>query len=150
MKNKMELVNKKVPLINDWSPKSVFLTDALGALFTTTMLGVILVQFRSYLGISSTLLYMLAMFVFALFLYSSSIYFIKPSKWVAYLKIIAILNWSYCIITLFTIFQIENSITLFGKVYFIGEALLIALIALLEWLYSKSKEENNFEIRINQ
>ena len=145
MRTKMKLANKKIQLINDWSPKRVFLTDALGALFTTTMLGVVLDQFRSYLGISSNILYMLAMFVFALFLYSSSIYFIKPNKWVVYLKVIAILNWSYCIITLFTIFQIENNVTLFGKVYFIGEALLIALIALLEWSYSKSHTGESFE-----
>jgi len=119
--------------------------DAIGALFTTLMLGVILVQFENYLGVGTAILFTLSTYAFALFIYSICIYFIKPKKWTVFLKIIAVLNLSYCIITLFTIYQLQHQITLLGKLYFIGEVPLIALIAILEWSYSNLYRTKPFE-----
>ncbi len=119
--------------------------DACGALFTSIMLGVILVQLESYIGIGNKVLYMLTVYVFGLFIYSTSIYFIEPKNWVLFLKIIALLNFSYCIITLFTVFQLQNQMTIIGKVYFMVEALLIAGIAILEWTYLRFNKTRSFK-----
>ena len=131
--------------MKDWSPRRVFLADAIGALFTSMMLGVVLVQFESYIGIGTSTLFTLSTFVFALFIYSICIYFIKPQKWTVFLKIISALNLSYCVVTLFIVYQLQYRLTLFGNIYFIVEVSLIAIIVYLEWSYSNFYKMKAFE-----
>jgi hypothetical protein len=119
-----------------WSPRRVFLTDALGALLTTALLAGVLVPLRAYLGLDAATLYGLAALVSLLFVYSLTIFWVRPRRWVPFLRGIALANASYCFITLSILALRHAAITPLGYVYFIGEALLIAAIAWTEWTYA--------------
>ncbi len=128
--------NSLLKAISSWSPRRVFLTDALGALLTTAILAGGLMPLRTYLGLDAATLYGLAALVSLLFVYSLTIFWIRPRRWVPFLRIIALANASYCLITLSILGLRHAEITALGYAYFIGEALLIATIAWTEWRYA--------------
>lgn len=144
MSTKKTRSSARLPLLHRWSPRQVFLADAFGALLTATILGLALPLLTSHLGMPKTYLYILAAIVLGFFLYSLSIYWIRPKRWVTYLRLIAVANASYCILTLSLLYQLREAVTLLGTVYFIGEALLIFAIALLEWSYANGYDDRGF------
>ena len=125
-------------VISQWSPRQVFLADAFGALLTTLTLSLILVQVKSHLGIDATTLYTLASFAAILFLYSSTVFVVKPLNWLPFLRIIALANMVYCPITFALLWEIHEELTTLAYVYFVGEAMLIMSIALAEWEYANN------------
>ncbi len=70
-----------------------------------------------------------------LFLYSISIILIKPSNWKIFLKILAVSNILYCLLTIFQIFQNKSSLTLFGYLYFVVEVIVILILSYSELKY---------------
>lgn len=127
-----------------WTPRRLFLVDALGALLTTSILGFILPHFAQSWGIPRRDLYFLAGGVLLLFFYSISIFLIQPRYWLMYLRIIAGANFSYCLLTLALLWHWRQSAQALAYAYFIGEALVIFGIALLEWRYGQKKGHKNF------
>jgi hypothetical protein len=150
MKTTKQRSQNNIHFMKKWSPKTIFLVDACGAIFTAFTLGVLFIQFETFIGIGNKVLYLLSMYALILFFLSMSTYIIQPKKWVIFLKIIAALNFIYCIITLITVVELQAQITSLGKAYFIIEALLIATIAALEWSYLTLNKTRGFNSKTNQ
>lgn len=114
------------------NPKKTFLIDALGALLSAFLLGVVLVSFEEFFGMPKQVLYYLA-FTSSLFaVYSFLCYLKTPENWPNYLRAIAILNIFYCFVTAGLIVQFFQQLTIFGIIYFACEILLILNLVSIE------------------
>ncbi len=114
-------------------PRNIFLIDALGAFVSFIMLGFVLPNFDSLLGIPVQVLFILSFLAFLLSIYSSLCYFYFPDKWKPYLKAIAIANGSYCIFTFLILTYYFDNITIWCWFYFIIEILIIFYLVRIEW-----------------
>lgn len=144
MNNNKQKKQSFFTFIYKWPPSKVFLTDALGALLTSSILGIGLVQLKEYFLLSKSTFYILAAYVFVLFIYSFSIYLIKPEKWVPFLRIISFANAAYCLFTFTIIFYLSQTVSTLAIVYFVGEAGLILTIAYVEWTYANKNSARLF------
>ncbi|TGN19162.1 hypothetical protein [Leptospira idonii] len=113
-------------------PKYIFLLDGLGALFSAFMLGIVLAQWETFFGIPRNFLFMLAWIAIALSCYSLSIYFINPIRRKIFLGMIATANFLYCLLTIYLIFHLFGTITIWGISYFIIEKIVVISLAAFE------------------
>ncbi|WP_299121459.1 hypothetical protein [uncultured Tenacibaculum sp.] len=115
------------------NPKKLFLIDGFGAILSTFMLGVILVQFEALFGIPSSALYILAIIPLFFILYDIYSFKQKYSKTGVLLKGIAILNLLYCCISFgFAVYHF-HLITYIGWLYILIEITIILLLAFIEF-----------------
>lgn len=105
--------------------KQLFLIDGIGAVISAFFLGVILVQLEALIGMPENVLYPLAALAVIFACYSLSCYFISPTKWRLYLKIIATVNTLYSFLTLGLVLYHYTNLTILGLAYFIAEILIL-------------------------
>jgi len=115
------------------NPRQLFIIDGLGALTSALLLGIVLVRFEDFFGIPSSVLYTLAFIPILFAIYDLYCYRNKNRQIAFYLKGIAILNLSYCCLSLFLSFQHKESITVWGWLYIIGEVIVIAILSWVEY-----------------
>lgn len=123
------------------SPRNLLCLDAVGALVTCLLIGVVLASNRVATGLPTEILWLLAALAGILFVTSltSSLFAARPAKM---LKYIAIANLSYCVLTL-TICVIKlRQLTIWGLIYFSLEAAVIILLASWEWRVAKRNMAN--------
>lgn len=124
-------------------PKKLFLIDGLGAILSAFLLGFVLVKLESVFGIPSTTLYFLAaipVFFACYDLYCSR----KNNDNLGQLLIgIAIMNLTYCCISIGFAFYHFGTITVFGWSYITMEILIIVTLAIVELKVAKRLIENN-------
>lgn len=113
------------------NPIRIFLIDAFGALLTASLLGLVLPFFTALIGIPQSTLYKLAGIACLFVIYSFTVFFVAKTKWRSLLKIIAILNLLYCVVTLYLTFT-SGEITIYGKTYFIIEIIIVAALSIFE------------------
>ena len=118
--------------INKLSIKKIFLIDSIGALFSTFMHGFILAYFEEYIGVPKDILYKLAIVAFVFFVYSFTSFIRGKQQKPLFLKTIAILNISFCIITFYLLFHYSDTMSFLGYWYFISEIILVVLLAKVE------------------
>lgn len=118
-------------------PRTFFLIDGLGALLSAFSLGVVLVQLEHLFGMPAAVLYCLALAAGAFMVYSLSCYVFFPKNWRSFLRLIALVNLSYCALTLSLLFYHQPQLTAWGNAYFILEIILVATLALLELQVAK-------------
>ncbi len=109
----------------------IFLVDALGACVSIVCLFFLYAN-EAMFGMPHYVLCNFILIAACLATYSFSCYFFKPKNWGLYLFIIAILNISYCLFTIYHLVQNAPSITVYGFVYFVGEVIIISLLAFFE------------------
>ena len=109
----------------------IFLLDAVGAAVSLVLL-FLLYTFDEYFGMPKSVLQSFIAVAAVFMIYSASVYILKPTSWKFYLKIIAMLNIGYCLLTAYRVYQHSNSITTLGCLYFIGEIAVILLLAFFE------------------
>ncbi|MCI4670620.1 MAG: hypothetical protein MRZ79_20970 [Bacteroidia bacterium] len=126
--------------ILDAKPKTLFLIDALGALLSAVLLGVVLVEFQSYIGMPKEILYRLAFLAGIFAAYSFFCYARIKARWPIFLRIIAITNILYSILTMGLVFYLHNDMTLLGYLYFILEVIIVVTLALAELYKANSKQ----------
>jgi hypothetical protein len=114
------------------NPKKLFLIDALGALLSAFLLSVILVKFRSLIGVSSSVLYILALFPIVFATYDVLCYLKVKNNICLFLKIIAYSNILYCFISIGIALYHYIQITYLGWGYFLFEILIILMLATIE------------------
>lgn len=115
------------------SPKKLFLIDALGALLSAFLLGVVLVQFESIVGMPRETLFLLAALPCLFAAYDFACYFgLKENKHL-FLKIIAIANSVYCIISVGFTFHHYQQLTQLGLLYFVSEILIVMALVSIEF-----------------
>ncbi|MEO9485114.1 MAG: hypothetical protein ABJG47_16760 [Ekhidna sp.] len=110
--------------------------DGLGALVSTVFLGVILVRLKDIIGMPPAILYLLACLALLFAAYSLTCYYLKSSD-KKYLRIIAVINTCYCLLTLGLIISFFESLTFLGLSYFVIEMIIILTLVRLEWNHSK-------------
>lgn len=112
-------------------PVKTFLADGIGA-FLSTLLLLLLIRFESFFGMPSNLLYKLIPVTMGFVVYSFSIYSINPVKWRSYLRIIAVANILYTILTMALLYHSFEKLLFPGIIYFVLEVIVILFIAINE------------------
>lgn len=118
------------------TPKKLFLIDAIGAIVSAIFLGVILVRLQEYIGMPKRVLFLLAFLPVLFFVYSISCYIFIQSNWKPYLRIIAVINLLYCILSIVMILLHTSSLTVLGYVYFVVEIIIVVALAAIEYRVS--------------
>lgn len=117
------------------SKTNAFLIDGVGALASGISLYFIIGSFVSVFGMPTSVIQNLAILPFLYCVYSLSCHNLKPQSGI-YLKIIAILNLIYCMISISLMIRYANEIKPLGYVYFIVEKLIVIPLAIWEWKVS--------------
>ena len=120
-------------------PKQLFLIDGIGALISAFFLGVVLVAFEPVFGMPKNVLYSLASIPCVFAVYSFGCYFLLQRRRKLFLRGIAIANLMYCLVTLWLLYLHNESLTAFGKGYFILELLILGILI---WFELKSAANN--------
>lgn len=113
-------------------PEKLFLLDGLGAALTTCSLFFVVRNYNDYFGMPANTLTYLSAAGLVYCAYSMSCYFLLKGNWTSYLRIIAIGNFLYCILTMTFLYVYYNNLTRIGLTYFLGEMLIIVVLAYLE------------------
>ena len=114
-------------------PKKLFLIDGLGALLSAFLLGFVLVKLERVFGIPSKTLYFLASMPVFFAIYD--LYCIRKNNngLGNFMKGIAIINLTYCCISILFAFYHLGTITIFGWSYLIIEILIIIILTIIEY-----------------
>lgn len=123
------------------NPKLMFLIDGFGALLSVFLLGFVLVQLESLIGMPSQTLYVLASIALFFVIFSFFCAFRITKKWRSFLKAVAFFNLSYCLLTFSLLFFHQAQLTTLGIVYFILEIMLISSLAVFELKVAASEVE---------
>jgi hypothetical protein len=117
--------------LTKYNGSKIFVLDALGAFVSIILLSNLYV-FEEYFGMPKQIISIFIGIALVFFFYSVTIRFVNPLRWRTYLKIIAILNICYCVFTIYHVFLCFENLTLYGKLYFVGEVLVIILLSIYE------------------
>jgi len=134
--------SKAVFRVSYLSIKQLFLIDAIGALVSASMLGLVLPRLQEYIGLPVYILRFLAIPAFIFFLYSIGCYFISREKKGIFLQVIAMGNFFYALITLTLLLYHFDQIRWLGWFYFTGELLIVLGLSRLEWKTARRGEPN--------
>lgn len=118
-------------------PKQLFLFDGAGALLSAFLLGVVLVQLESFFGIPKNTLYFLALLPCFFALYDFYCFAKVKNNLGFFLKGIAYINLTYCIISMGLAFYHHQQITHLGWFYIIIEIIIVVIIAIIELQVAK-------------
>ena len=121
-----------MPLHHKLQPKTIFLIDGMGALASAVLLGLILTRLETFFGLPKNVLYVLAGIALLLAVYSLSNAFMQQINPSRRLKLIAVANLLYCLLTVVLLFIFYPQLTIFDVFYFMGELLIILSLASLE------------------
>lgn len=113
-------------------PKTLFLTDGLGALVTTFFLFVVLKIFHEYFGIPKTLLNYLSAIAACLCVYSTTCFFFLKTNWMPFIRLISFANLFYCILTIGLLIIYSPLITIIGITYFFIEIVIVFGLVYIE------------------
>jgi hypothetical protein len=113
-------------------PKKIFLIDGAGALLTALTLIFAPVLLPGIFGLpqANTLLLGSIAVCFAVYSLYNYVRF-NPTRWKLLLRIIALANLAYCLLSLVVLLYFYKQVTVIGWIYFIGEIAII--IALFLW-----------------
>ncbi len=114
------------------NPRKLFLIDGLGALLSAFLLGVVLVELEAVFGIPRPTLYVLALLPCFFAVYDFYCYRKKGADIGPFLKGIAIMNISYCLLSIGLAVYHYQRITYFGWAYILIEILIVMTLARLE------------------
>jgi peptidoglycan/LPS O-acetylase OafA/YrhL len=118
-----------------FSPPKLFLIDALGAVLTILLLSGVVAQWQNTFGMPPQILYGLSLIAcfYAIFSFSCYFNFKKIAQnWKKYLKIIAIANLLYCVLTFILMIYYFKQLTFWGLLYFSNEIIVIIVVAMIE------------------
>lgn len=113
-------------------PKSIFLVDGIGALVSAILLGMVLTRLESFFGLPKNVLYVLSGMAVLLAVYSFTNAAVKPNNPAARLRLIAVANLCYCLLTVVLLIAFYTKLTIYDLLYFVGELLFILSLVYLE------------------
>jgi hypothetical protein len=114
------------------NPKKIFLVDAVGALLTAFNLFAVLRTFNEHVGMPKNVLMLLSGVALVFFIYSTSCCLVLTQNRKQYLKLIAIANLLYCLLTIGLVLYYWQTIKVLGLVYFSVEVLVIFILVYFE------------------
>lgn len=119
--------NSAIPL-----HRKLFLVDAIGALVSAVMLGIVLVHWQPLIGISTQTLYFLAALPCFFMMHSYYRYLTALDTWRRPLQIVAIANLLFCALTSVLMIYHKDQITELGMLYFIVEIIIVMTLSILQ------------------
>jgi O-antigen/teichoic acid export membrane protein len=119
-------------------PRKIFLVDAAGALMTAVLTGVVLPNMDPSIGMPLSFLRVLGIVAFMYSIYSFLNFYFFTSRWATFLAAIAVANTVYGIVSLVLVFYFGESVTTLGMLYFVLEAIVIAILVAVEWRVSRT------------
>ena len=127
------------------NPKKLFILDAFGAILSAFLLGYLLVELQSLFGIPAKILYILALMPVIFSFYDFYCITKKNNELGYFMKVLAILNFTYCCISMSFAFFHRETITFLGWSYLIIEILIILCLSTIEFIVAKKiiNIENN-------
>lgn len=112
--------------------KTIFLIDALGALLSAGLLGLVLTRFHSFIGLPVQTLQFLAVIPVGFAAYSFFCYWVvRPAR--GFLAVIMVANLSYCVLTAATLIQRYHEVTVWGFAYFVSEIVIVVSLVVVEF-----------------
>lgn len=118
--------------------KKLFRIDLLGAIISVLFLGWILVRYNDLIGMPVNVLYILAAFAMAFAIYDTVCLMTLKEKWKPYLRVIAITNLLYALLSTILMYFHYKGLTKLGVIYFVAEILILIVISAIEIKASKS------------
>lgn len=109
----------------------IFLIDSLGAGVSVSFL-LILYRYEELIGMPSNLILFFTLLASGLSVFSASLYLSQPLNWPFYLRLLALLNTSYGLITLAFVIREWSQLTPLGVGYFGAELLVILILSAYE------------------
>lgn len=113
-------------------PNVLFLIDGIGAALTSCALYFVLGKNFPLFGMPVNVLTYLSLVGLIYCAYSFTCYFFLRSYWTFFLRLIAILNILYCLVTFTLVIKFFSDLTQLGLIYFIWETFNIVLLVFLE------------------
>ena len=113
-------------------PNHLFLADAIGALLTAILSGVILVKLEYLFGMPTKVLYGLSILASIFAIYSFLCFLFAKKNWSIYLIIIAIANIFYCCITSILVIYYFDNLTLLARLFFPLDIMTILIVVYFE------------------
>ncbi len=117
-------------------PKTIFIIDSIGAFLSSFCLFIISRFYSNYIGIDSSKLILLTILPNIYCIYSACCYLLVKQKFKLFIRVIAIANLLYCLITMFIIGFHYDHLTILGFTYFILEIFIIAFLVNVEFKIS--------------
>ena len=115
------------------SSKRLFLIDAVGALFSSIMLGLVLTRFQNIFGIPVSILKILAIIPIGFIVFDIFSFYAHHSRTSIDLKTIAMLNCLYCLLSLILTFTHRDQILVMGWLYILSEIIIVLYLARIEY-----------------
>ena len=122
------------------NPQQLFLVDAVGALISAVLLGLVLTRFYDFFGIPIHALHILAIIPCFFILYDVVSYFQSRELSATLLKGIAFFNVTYCVFSLIMAFLHRETITIFGWMYIMGEVFVVLVLVGVELKVARREE----------
>lgn len=119
--------------------KKLFLIDTLGAFISMILLGLVVGGDEPFFGMPTETCYFLAFLAGIFMVYSLLSYAFVKALWKKFLRGIAIINLSYCVLTVILLVIHSESLSVWGWGYFVGEIIIVTGLALFEFRISKEK-----------
>lgn len=114
------------------NPRYIFLMDGMGAILSAVLLALVLPFFVDLLGMPLETLFILSILPLGYAIYSLLCYLLDPFQWKFYLRVIALANFLYCLVTMvYLVLNLEQT-TVFGELYFVLEMIIVASLATFE------------------
>lgn len=113
-------------------PKLLFLFDCGGAFVTAFFLAVIMRTFNQYFRMPVSILIFLSVIAFCFSVYSFVCFRLIKKGWTNSLRIIAVANLSYCLLTIVFTIKYFSVLSRAGVGYFLIELLIIAGLSYVE------------------
>ena len=117
----------------------MLLIDAVGALISAIMLGVILVRFEYLIGMPQNVLYLLAAIPSVFLIYDLISYAVDNANHRVLLRIIAFANLGYTLISGGLVYQHIVQLKVLGLVYFASEIIILIVLVRFELKLSSQK-----------
>jgi predicted membrane-bound spermidine synthase len=126
-----EFIKRKLEILTS-NPKTIFLTDGLGALLTALMLMFVLKPFEQNFGMPTEIIEILSITAFIFAIYSIACFVFINKNTVVFLSIISLVNLFYCVVTSGFIVYFYERLTILGISYFVAEIIIMCGIVCLE------------------
>jgi hypothetical protein len=117
---------------------TLFLIDAGGALLSLILL-LVVYRYQDFFGIPRSILPTLFFLALVCLFFSLYSYFSNSVKWNALLRIVILLNCSYCILMIYQLINNYFLFSQFGRLYFLAEIVVLVVLITFEWYQARIK-----------
>lgn len=128
----MKTFVKNISVYFSEKPKVLFLIDGLGAALTAFTLFFVLKHNYELFGIPPNVLNYLSVIGLAYCIYSAVCYFTLKKIIVPFLRLIAVMNFLYCLLSIGMLFIHYSELTRVGLAYLLAEITIIAVLGYTE------------------